>query len=103
MSSLSPNYTTKVLYSTGRWKFLLAQRAMFPPLLVPLGFAGGSVGKESVCNVGDIGSILRLRRSPWRRKWQLAPIFLPGKSPWAEEPGGVWSMGLQNGCTRLSD
>ena len=28
------------------------------------GFSGGSDGKESVCNVGDLGSILELGRSP---------------------------------------
>jgi len=25
---------------------------------------------------------------PWRRAWQLTPVFLPGESPWTEEPGG---------------
>ena len=29
-----------------------------------LGFLGGSAGKESACNVGDLGSIPVLRRSP---------------------------------------
>ena len=29
-----------------------------------LGFPGGSDGKESACNVGDLGSIPRLGRSP---------------------------------------
>ena len=28
---------------------------------------------------------------PWRRAWQLTPVFLPGKSPRTEEPGGLWS------------
>ena len=27
-------------------------------LILHLGFPGGSVGKESTCNVGDLGSIL---------------------------------------------
>ena len=31
---------------------------------------------------------------PWRRAWQPTPIFLPGESPWTEEPGGLQSMGL---------
>ena len=31
----------------------------------------------------------------WRRKWQPAPAFLPGKSPWTEEPGRLQSMGSQ--------
>ena len=29
-----------------------------------LGFPGGSVGRESTCNVGDLGSIPGLGRSP---------------------------------------
>ena len=32
---------------------------------------------------------------PWRRAWQYTPVFLPGESPWAEEPDGLQSMGLQ--------
>ena len=32
---------------------------------------------------------------PWKRAWQSTPIFLPGESPWTEEPGGLQSMGLQ--------
>jgi len=32
---------------------------------------------------------------PWRRAWQPTPVFLPGESPCAEEPGGLQSMGLQ--------
>ena len=30
----------------------------------------------------------------WRWTWQPTPIFLPGQSPWTEEPGGLQSMGL---------
>ena len=25
---------------------------------------------------------------PWRKAWQPTPVFLPGGSPWTEEPGG---------------
>ena len=28
-----------------------------------------------------------VRKIPWRRKWQPIPVFLPGESPWTEEPG----------------
>ena len=38
------------------------------------GFPGGSDGKESTCNAGDLGSI------PWRREWLPIPVFLPGES-----------------------
>jgi len=37
-------------------------------------------GKESSQNAGDAGLIPGLRRSPWRRKWQSTPVFLPGES-----------------------
>ena len=32
---------------------------------------------------------------PWRRKRQPTPLFLPGKIPRTEEPGGLQSMGSQ--------
>ena len=43
------------------------------------GFPGGSDGKAFACNAGDTASIPGSERSPWRRKWQPAPVFLPGK------------------------
>ena len=27
--------------------------------------------------------------------WQPSPVFLPGESPWTEEPGGLQPMGSQ--------
>jgi len=38
------------------------------PTPVFLGFLCGSAGKESACNVGDLGSIPGLRRSPGEGK-----------------------------------
>ena len=38
------------------------------PTLVFMGFPGGSAGKESTCNVGDLGSIRGLGRSPGEGK-----------------------------------
>ena len=32
---------------------------------------------------------------PWRRAGQPTPGFLPGESPWAEEPAGLQCMELQ--------
>ena len=29
------------------------------------------------------------QEDPWRRAWQPPPVFLPGESPWTEEPGGL--------------
>ena len=51
------------------------------------------MGEESACNAGDPGSIPRVVKIPWRRKWQPTPVFLPGKIPWTEEPGGLQSLG----------
>ena len=28
--------------------------------------------------------------------WQCTPVFLPGESPWTEEPGKLQTMGLQS-------
>ena len=44
------------------------------------GFPGGSVGKESAYNAGDLGLIPGSGRCPWRRAWQPTPVFLPGES-----------------------
>ena len=45
------------------WDDLLERRDR-PPTPVFLGFPGGSAGKESTCNVGDLGLIPGLGRSP---------------------------------------
>ena len=47
---------------------------------------GGSDGKESACNAGDLGWIPGLGRSP---EWEMAAQFstLAWKIPGAEEPG----------------
>ena len=38
-------------------------------------------------------------KTPWRRAWQPTPVFLPGASPWSEEPGGLQFMGPQRDMT----
>ena len=59
------------------------------PTPVFLGFPGGSDSKESTCNVGDLGLIPGLGRSPGAWAWKPTPVFLPGESPWTEYPGGL--------------
>ena len=44
-------------------------------------------------DIRDVGLILGSRRFPQRRAGQPTPVFLPGKSPWAEESCGLQSMG----------
>ena len=47
-----------------------------------MGFPGGAVVKNPPANAGDTrdaSSIPGVRKIPWSRKWQLAPVFLPKK------------------------
>ena len=59
-----------------------------------MGFLGGSDGKESTCNVGDLGSIPGLGRSPGEGNGNHSSI-LAWRIPWTKEPGGLQSMGSQ--------
>ena len=58
------------------------------------GFSGGSDGKESACNAGNLGSILGLGRSPGDGMATHSSI-LAWRVPWTEEPCGLQSMGSQ--------
>ena len=60
-----------------------------------MGFPGSLAGKESACNEGDLSSIPGLGRSHGGRHSNPIPVFLPGESPWTEEPGRLQSMRLQ--------
>ena len=65
------------------------------------GFPGGSDGKESACNIGDLGLIPESGRSPWGREWLPAPVFwlrefygqrsLAGYSPWGAKESDMTS------------
>ena len=59
------------------------------------GFPHSSVGKESACNAGGLGSIPGSGRSPGEGNGNSTPVFLPGKphgqrslvgySPWGRK------------------
>ena len=61
------------------------------------GFPGGSAGKASACNVGDLGSIPGSGRSPGEGNGNPSVVLLPGKfhgwrslvgcSPWDPRVG----------------
>ena len=57
--------------------------------------SSGLDGKESASSGGYVGSIPGVRKIPWRKEWLPTPVFLPGESPWTEEPHRLQSMGLQ--------
>ena len=51
-------------------------------------FPGGSDGKESACNAGDIGLIPGSGRSPGKGMANHSSI-ISWRIPWREEPGGL--------------
>ena len=62
-----------------------------------MGFPGGSAGKESACNVDDLGSIPRLGRSPGEGKGY--PIQYSG----LEDSMDCIIHGVTKSWTRLND
>ena len=46
-------------------------------------------------DTGNMGSILGMGISHWKRKWQPTPVFLPEKSHGQRSPGGLQSKGSQ--------
>ena len=61
---------------------------------IGMGFSGSSDGKESACDAGDPGSIPGLGRF-LEKRMAIHSRILAWRNPWTEEPGGLWSMGLQ--------
>ena len=49
---------------------------------------GGSAGKESACNAGDLGLILGLGRSPGEGMGYPTPVFWPGEFHGLHNPWG---------------
>ena len=47
---------------------------------VTLGFLGGTSGKESTCQCRRVWFSPSVRKTPWRRAWQPAPVLMPRKS-----------------------
>ena len=58
------------------------------------GFPGGSDSKESACKAEDHRSILS-QEDPLEKEMEAHSSTLSWKIPWAEEPGGLQSMGSQ--------
>ena len=53
-----------------------------------LGFPGGSEGKDSTCNAGDLGSIPR-SEDPLEKRMAAHSSILAWEIPWTEEPDGL--------------
>ena len=59
---------------------------------VPQGLLRWRSSKESACQCRRCEFEPWVGKIPWRRKWQPTPVY---SSLWAEEPGRLQSMGLQ--------
>ena len=67
--------------------------------MISMGFSGGSVGKESTCNAGDLGSIPGLGRSPGEGNGNPLQFSCPknphgqrslvGHTPWGCKESGM--------------
>ena len=63
-------------------------------LLRPISFPGGSDGKESACNAGDMG-LIPGPEDPLEKEMATHSSILAWKIPWMEESGRLQSMRLQ--------
>ena len=64
-----------------------------------MGFSGGSDGKESACNVGDLGSIPELEKSPGGGHGNPLQCSCLENPNGQKEPGGLQSMGCKDSDT----
>ena len=77
-----------------------SQKDKYHPILIyEIELSWWLSGKESACNAGDVagatGLIPGLGRSPWRRKWQPTPVFLPEESHGQRSLAGYSPQGSQ--------
>ena len=89
LSSFILTFYTKHIFSFSI--FILCIAHLFPFCIAKIylklciilwGLPRGSVVKNQPANVGDAGDggfDPWVGKTPWRRKWQPSPIFLPGK------------------------
>ena len=80
-----------------RLQFSVYNLGFFGLFVTAVGFPGGSVGKESACNAGTLGSIPGLGRS--RGEGNSYPLQYPG----LENSMDCVVHGLGKSQTRLSD
>ena len=68
-----------------------------------LGFSGGSEGKASACNAGDLG-LIPGQEDPLEKETAPHSSTLAWKIPWTEKSGRLQSMGSQrvgHDCLKL--
>ena len=94
---MHPWWSVLSFLSTAPWHFLCCSHtAILPqPLLHPQGFSGGSEGKESTCNSGDLDSIPGVGADLLEENMATHSSVLAWRIPWIEEHGRLQSIGSQ--------
>ena len=77
----------------------MAAAPFYVPATMYEGFPGGASGKEPTCQCKRTKFDPWVGKIPWRMAWQPTLVFLPGESPWTEEPGGLQPIGSQESDT----
>ena len=67
-----------IIFPLHAHELIEAQRVLFTIVSQCLGFPGGAVVKNLSANAGGARDCW-VRKIPWSRKWQPAPVFLLGK------------------------
>ena len=105
--SSQPRYWTQVSLIAGRFFTSWATREalytlnLYSAVHELMDFPGGPSGKEPACKCRRRKRCQRhrfdpwVRKIPWRRAWQLTPVFLPGKSHGQRSLGGYSPWGLK--------
>ena len=91
---LPQNFCLLFVVSIALQLFLPAVSTLSHPM--PLSQCNSSEGKESACNAGDLSSITDLGEDPLKKGMATRSSILAWRIPWAEEPGGLQSMGWQS-------
>ena len=65
-------------------------------------FPGGSVVKNLLASVGDMG-LIPGSEDPLEKEMATHSSILAWEMPWTEEPGRLQLMGLQKSWTRLNN
>ena len=105
MIQLSHSYMTtgKTIALTRRTFVSKVMSLLFNMLSrIDMGFPGGSDGKESACDAGDLGLIPRLGRSPGGGM-AIHSSILAWRIPMDEEAWRATVHGVTKNQTRLSD
>ena len=77
------------------WEACNQQQEIWIEVVRVTGFPGGSGGKESTSNVGDLDLVTGLG-DPLEEGMATHSSILPGECPWTEVPGGLQAMGSQS-------